>query len=59
MPGNYHTYSIENDSRSLKENPSMFENLRNEYPPRREFHTYKVVGDNRLIINKLRDLGFR
>jgi len=54
----YHTYSIENDSRSLKENPSMFENIRNEYPPRREFHAYMVKGDNIELINKLKQLGF-
>ncbi|HDZ41317.1 MAG TPA: 4-phosphoerythronate dehydrogenase [Bacteroidetes bacterium] len=55
----YHTYSIENDSRMLKENPTMFEKLRNEYPPRREFHAFQIKGNNDLIIDKLKSLGFK
>lgn len=52
------TYSVEKDSNALKENPSLFEKIRNEYGIRREFHAYTVKGDNKLIINKLRKLGF-
>jgi len=54
-----HTYSIERDNSMLKNNPFLFENLRNEYPPRREYHAYMVKSDNELILNKLRTLGFR
>jgi erythronate-4-phosphate dehydrogenase len=53
-----HTYPIERDSSMLKKNPFLFERLRNEYPPRREFHAYRVKSDNELILNKLRALGF-
>ena len=54
-----HTYNIENDSRLLKDRPEQFEKLRGDYPDRREFHAYKVKGDNKLLINRLRALGFR
>ncbi|MDT8402233.1 MAG: 4-phosphoerythronate dehydrogenase [Bacteroidales bacterium] len=55
----YHTYPIEKDSKLLKENPSMFEKVRNEYSPRREFHAFEIKGNNELIINKLKELGFK
>jgi len=53
-----HTYSVVKDSEKLKKNPASFEKLRNDYPPRREFHAYRVKGKNELILNKLRALGF-
>jgi erythronate-4-phosphate dehydrogenase len=53
-----HTYSVYDDSVKLKKNPASFEKLRNDYPPRREFHAYRVKGKNELILNKLRALGF-
>lgn len=55
----FHTYDIEKDSKLLKSNPGDFEKLRGDYPNRREYHAYKVKGDNNLLINKLKALGFR
>ncbi|MBS0012050.1 MAG: DUF3410 domain-containing protein [Bacteroidales bacterium] len=54
-----HTCPLERDSGKLKNNPALFEKLRNEYPPRREFHAYSVKSDNELLLNKLRKLGFK
>ncbi|MGM0667215.1 MAG: 4-phosphoerythronate dehydrogenase [Bacteroidota bacterium] len=53
-----HTYRVEDDSGKLKKNPASFEKLRNDYPPRREFHAYRVKGNNEPVISKLRALGF-
>lgn len=54
-----HTYSIEKDSQLLKGDPSSFEKLRNEYPPRREFHAYRVHGQDEQVIDKLKEMGFK
>ncbi|MFO7852292.1 MAG: 4-phosphoerythronate dehydrogenase [Bacteroidota bacterium] len=53
------SYDIEKDSDKLKKNPELFEKLRNDYGLRREFHAYTVKGDKQLILNKLRELGFK
>jgi len=53
------TYQVEEDSKRLKKNPFLFEKLRNEYPPRREFHAYTVKGNNQAVLNKLYVLGFK
>lgn len=36
------TYDIDSDDKTFRENPSRFENLRNNYPVRREFTAYKI-----------------
>ena len=37
-----HAYNIVSDSDKLKANPKGFERFRDEYPPRREFHAYRL-----------------
>lgn len=55
------TYKIENDDHDLRQNPSLFEQLRGDYPVRREFSSYTVNLKNakRETADKLRDMGFR
>ena len=36
------TYDIENDDETLRDSPHLFENLRGDYPVRREFETYTI-----------------
>ncbi|MDD3812135.1 MAG: 4-phosphoerythronate dehydrogenase [Bacteroidales bacterium] len=36
------TYDILADDRRLRESPELFENLRNNYPPRREFQAWEI-----------------
>jgi erythronate-4-phosphate dehydrogenase len=54
------TYRIENDDRALRENPGLFEQLRGDYPVRREFGSYSIqatdIGPD--IVGKLMKLGF-
>jgi erythronate-4-phosphate dehydrogenase len=55
------TYEIESDDRVLRENPQLFEQLRGDYPVRREFDSYSVKASNidDEILQKLRKLGFK
>jgi len=54
------TYEIEDDDEALRRNPERFEQLRGDYPVRREFDCYSVdarhVGDETL--RKLGQMGF-
>lgn len=54
------TYQIENDDRVLRENVGLFEQLRGDYPVRREFgsHTIKAKNVQPEMIGKLVKLGF-
>lgn len=54
------TYSIDADSDRLKSNTNNFEILRNEYPNRREFDSYKLRFENDLdnYLNIFGELGF-
>ena len=54
------TYEIEKDDRALRNNPHLFEELRGDYPLRREFSSYLVKGNNiePEIMRKLKMLGF-
>ncbi|WP_347840875.1 4-phosphoerythronate dehydrogenase PdxB [uncultured Draconibacterium sp.] len=54
------TYDIENDDDNLREAPLKFEQLRGDYPVRREFATYSVKAENinNDTLNKLKNLGF-
>lgn len=54
------TYDIENDDENLKDSPHKFEQLRGDYPVRREFNTYTVKAKNidEITLKKLRRLGF-
>lgn len=55
------TYRIEDDDNSLRDKPHLFEQLRGDYPVRREFnsHTIRAINIKIKIIEKLRELGFR
>jgi len=52
------TYDILADSEKLKKSPSEFEEIRNNYPPRREFHAYSTNSKGE-VSTILRNLGFR
>lgn len=54
------TYDIENDDESLRDAPQNFEQLRGDYPVRREFSTYTIKAKNisAETLNKLYSLGF-
>jgi erythronate-4-phosphate dehydrogenase len=55
------TYDIKADSVRLKARPERFEQLRDDYPPRREFHAYRLNFEDPAdpFREKLRELGFR
>jgi erythronate-4-phosphate dehydrogenase len=55
------SYAIENDDAALRDNPSTFEELRGDYPVRREFTSYSInaTGIESNILNKLNILGFK
>lgn len=55
------TYQIENDDKALTDNPQLFEQLRGDYPVRREFDCYYVraVNVEPGMMEKLKKLGFR
>ncbi len=57
----FHTYSVEDDDRKLRDNPSGFESQRGQYPLRREFPSYMVKLRNHLPGHSkiLTRLGFR
>ncbi|MCY1720026.1 4-phosphoerythronate dehydrogenase PdxB [Prolixibacteraceae bacterium Z1-6] len=54
------TYDIENDDEALKDTPHLFEQLRGDYPVRREFHTFTIKARNieEKTLEKLKALGF-
>jgi erythronate-4-phosphate dehydrogenase len=54
------TYDIETDDETLRENPQMFEQLRGDYPVRREFDSYTISAKNieNETCKKLKSLGF-
>jgi erythronate-4-phosphate dehydrogenase len=54
------TYDIESDDRALRENPNLFEQLRGDYPVRREFasHAVRAVDVQSGALDALRKLGF-
>jgi erythronate-4-phosphate dehydrogenase len=55
------TYEIEDDDRSLRSNPRSFEQLRGDYPVRREFSSYSVraAGTGPGVRDRLEKLGFQ
>jgi len=56
-----HTYTIVQDDDNLKTNPRQFEQLRGNYPLRREFPAYTVV-NNKLapaLLKTIKNLGFK
>lgn len=54
------TYDIENDDDALRDAPLKFEQLRGDYPVRREFATYTINAKNieEQTLKKLKKLGF-
>jgi erythronate-4-phosphate dehydrogenase len=55
------SYEIENDDRALRNNPRLFEQLRGDYPVRREFGSYSVRAGSidPEMMEKLIKLGFK
>ncbi|MDP4238772.1 MAG: 4-phosphoerythronate dehydrogenase PdxB [Bacteroidota bacterium] len=55
------TYDIRNDDILFRNNPVLFEQLRGDYPTRREFTAYTIQGLNieDHILDRLRNLGFK
>ncbi len=55
------TYQIENDDEALRSRTHLFEQLRGDYPARREFDAYSIRANNveNETIEKLKKLGFR
>ncbi len=56
-----HTYDIMADNARLKAGPRRFEQLRDDYPPRREFGAYRLKFENPAdpAARNLREIGFR
>lgn len=55
------TYSVKTDDNNLRNEPSAFENLRGNYPIRREFKAYtiRLTNNNSAVIERLKMLGFK
>ena len=55
------TYEIERDDAALRANTERFEQLRGDYPVRREFDSFSIraVGVRRETLRKLSALAFR
>jgi len=55
-----HTYDIRNDDSTFRKNTEKFEQLRGDYPVRREFPAFTIVPKNmdKKTINILKELGF-
>jgi erythronate-4-phosphate dehydrogenase len=56
-----HTYDIRNDDADFRKDPSKFEQLRGDYPTRREFPAFTIVPKNigQETIEVLRKIGFK
>lgn len=55
------TYDIRDDDSLLRNNPALFEQLRGDYPTRREFPAYTIAATNveDLVLEILKKLGFK
>jgi erythronate-4-phosphate dehydrogenase len=55
------TYDIETDDEALRNAPHLFEQLRGDYPLRREFDSYTIKARNveEETLSKLRKMGFK
>jgi erythronate-4-phosphate dehydrogenase len=55
------TYEIQSDDAALRENPGLFEQLRGDYPVRREFGCHSISARNIQpeTIEKLQKMGFK
>lgn len=56
-----HTYDIRNDDSAFRKDPSKFEQLRGDYPTRREFPAFTIVPKNigEETLEVLRKIGFK
>jgi len=56
-----HTYPIQRDDENLRQNLQKFEQLRGDYPIRREFHNYTVQSEieNSILIKTFKQLNFK
>jgi erythronate-4-phosphate dehydrogenase len=56
-----HTYDIRNDDKAFRNNIELFEQLRGDYPTRREFPAFTVKAKNidKKTLDKLIELGFK
>ncbi|NQU80584.1 MAG: 4-phosphoerythronate dehydrogenase [Bacteroidetes bacterium] len=57
----HHTYPIERDDLALRNKLQNFEDLRGNYPVRREFHAYSIIPNKvpSSLIEKIKQLGFQ
>jgi erythronate-4-phosphate dehydrogenase len=55
-----HTYDIRTDDADFRKDPTLFEQLRGDYPVRREFQAFsiKVKNVEDSIVDKLKQIGF-
>lgn len=55
-----HTYDIRNDDAKFRTNPALFEQLRGDYPVRREFPAFQVTARNigQKTVDRIKLLGF-
>jgi Phosphoglycerate dehydrogenase and related dehydrogenases len=55
-----HTYDIRNDDKAFRENTELFEQLRGDYPVRREFPAFTILNKNlnESVLTKLQKIGF-
>ncbi|MDO9153514.1 MAG: 4-phosphoerythronate dehydrogenase PdxB [Paludibacter sp.] len=55
-----HTYDIRNDDCDFRDNPVLFEQLRGDYPTRREFPAFTVKTEHveKITVEKLKQFGF-
>ncbi len=56
-----HTYDIRNDDSAFRNNVAQFEQLRGDYPTRREFPAYTIIAKNVDVktLSKLKKVGFK
>jgi erythronate-4-phosphate dehydrogenase len=56
-----HTYDIRNDDRDFRNNVALFEQLRGDYPTRREFPAFTLFAKNvtEKTLDKLKQIGFK
>jgi len=56
-----HTYDIRNDDRDFRADIALFEQLRGDYPTRREFPAFTIIAKNveEKTLNKLKQIGFK
>ena len=56
-----HTYDIRNDDADFRKDPSKFEQLRGDYPTRREFPAFTIIPKNirEETLERLRKIGYK